>query len=103
MIQLEIDAEDYELSDELKNRIEKKFGGLDEYMNSLDRGRVAVAWDGHKKEQTQINAQVWGPGHEFVVSVTEWDAEAALAKAHQKLETQIRRERDKEVDKRNHR
>ncbi|WP_193165030.1 HPF/RaiA family ribosome-associated protein [Microbulbifer hainanensis] len=103
MIKLEISAEQYNLSGELKGRILERFGGLDEYMNTLHRGRVAVSWDGDDSKQTKVSAQVWGPGHEFEASDIEWDADTAITKAHHKLETQIRREHKKELDKRNHR
>jgi ribosome-associated translation inhibitor RaiA len=43
MIKLEIDADSYDLSDELKSRIEDRIGGLDEFMDTLTEGHVTVS------------------------------------------------------------
>lgn len=102
MIKLQIDTEGYDLPSDLKSRIEEKMGGLDEYMNSLDRGHVTVSWEGGPNEQTKIRAQVWGPGHKFEGSDTDWHAVTAVDQTQHKLETQIRREHGKEISERDH-
>ena len=43
MIQLEIDTEHYDLSDDLRKRINDRIGGLDEFMNTLEEGHVTVS------------------------------------------------------------
>ena len=100
MIKLQIDTEGYDLSTDLKSRIEEKMGGLDEYMNILDRGHVTVSWEGGPNEQTKIRAQVWGPGHTFEGSDTDWHPVTAVDRTQHKLETQIRREHGKELSAR---
>jgi ribosomal subunit interface protein len=102
MIQLEIAAEHYDLPSDLKSRIEEKFGGLTQYMDTLAGGHVRVSWEGGKNEQTEVRAQVWGPGHKFEASDTDWHAVTAIDKAYQKLEKQIRREHNKEISERDH-
>ena len=46
MIKRKIDADGYELSDDLRSRIEDRIGGLDEFMNTLTEGHVTVSWEG---------------------------------------------------------
>jgi len=101
-IKLTIDGDKYDIGDDLRSRIEGKIGGLDEYMNSLDRGHVAVAWEGGPNEQTSVRAQVWGPGDKFEASDTDWHATTAVDMAHHKLETQIRRKHGKDISERDH-
>jgi ribosomal subunit interface protein len=100
MIKLEIGTEDYDLDSDLKKRIEDRIGGLDEYMDALDEGHVTVSWEGGPNEQTRVRAQVWGPGHKFEGSDTDWTPVTAIDKTRQKLETQIRRARGKRIDER---
>ena len=102
VIRLEIDTEGYDLDKDLKTRIEDKIGGLDEYMNNLDRGHVTISWEGGPNEQTRVRAQVWGPGHKFEASDTDWHSEKAVDQAQHKLETQIRRQHGKEISERDH-
>ncbi len=97
MIELEIDADSYDLSDELKSRIEDRIGGLDEFMDTLDQGHVTVSWEGGSHEQTKVRAQVWGGGHKFDGSDTDWKPVKAIDQTRQKLESQIRREYGKEL------
>lgn len=103
MIELEIDSHDYDLDDDLRQRINDKIGGLDTYMNTLDRGHVTVSWDGGHGERTEVRAQVSGPGHRFEGSDTDRDAVTAVDQTHHKLETQIRREHGKQISERDHR
>lgn len=103
MIKLEIDGDGYDATDDLKQRVQDKIGKLDEYMSSLDRGHVTVSWEGGKNEQTKVRAQVWGPGHRFEASDTDWHAVTAVDKTHHELETQIRRQHGKELSERDHR
>ncbi|MBG7604861.1 MAG: ribosome-associated translation inhibitor RaiA [Actinobacteria bacterium] len=103
MIRLQIDTEGYDLDQDLKTRIEDHIGGLDEYMDSLDRGHVTVSWEGGTNEQTRIRAQVWGPGHKFEASDTDWNATTAVDQAGHKLATQIRRQHGKEISERDRR
>ena len=98
MIELEIDADSYDLSDELKSRIEDRIGGLDEFMNTLTEGHVTVSREGGPNEQTKVRAQVWGGGHKFEGSDTDWKPVKAIDQTRQKLESQIRREHSKESD-----
>jgi ribosomal subunit interface protein len=99
---MEIDTEHYDLSDDLKQRIQDKIAGLDEYMDTLDRGHVTVSWEGGPNEQTRIRAQVSGPGHQFDASDTDWKAETAIDKTHSELESQIRRVHEETISKRDH-
>jgi ribosomal subunit interface protein len=99
---MEIDTEDYDLSDDLRKRIQDKIAGLDEFMDTLDRAHVTVSWEGGQDEQTRVRAQVSGKGHKFEASDTDWKAVTAIDKTHSKLESQIRRVHDKEISKRNH-
>ncbi|MCL1600151.1 MAG: ribosome-associated translation inhibitor RaiA [Actinomycetia bacterium] len=99
---MEIDTEHYDLSDDLKQRIQDKIAGLDEYMDTLDRGHVTVSWEGGPNEQTRIRAEVWGPGQRFDASDTDWKAITAIDKTHSKLESQIRRVHEKSISKRDH-
>ena len=103
MIRLEIGTEDYDLDSDLKSRIEDKIGGLDEYMDTLDEGHVTVSWEGGPNEQTRVRAQVWGPGHKFEGSDTDWKPVTAIDKTRQKLETQIRRAHQKQISERDRR
>ena len=96
MIQLEIDTEHYDLSDDLRKRINDRIGGLDEFMNTLEEGHVTVSWEGGQNEQTKVRAQVWGGGHRFDGSDTDWKPVTAIDKTREKLESQIRREHSKE-------
>jgi ribosomal subunit interface protein len=99
---IEIDTEGYDLSADLKQRIQNKIAGLDEFMDTLDRGHVTVSWEGGPNEQTKIRARVWGPGHEFDASDTDWKAITAVDKTHSKLESQIRRVHKKAISERDH-
>jgi ribosomal subunit interface protein len=95
---VEINAVGYDLSDDLKQRIQDKIAGLDEYMNTLDRGYVTVSWEGSPNEQTKIRAQVSGPGDQFFdASGTDWKAVTAIDETHSKLESQIRRAQEKAI------
>ena len=100
MISLEIGTEDYDLDSDLKSRIEDRIGGLDEFMDSLDKGHVVVSWEGGPNEQTRVRARVWGPGHEFEASDTDWKPVKAIDQTRQKLESQIRREHEKQISER---
>jgi ribosomal subunit interface protein len=99
---MEIDTEHYDLSDDLKQRIQDKIAGLDEYMDTLDRGHVTVSWEGGTNEQTKIRAQVSGPGHQFDASDTDWKAVTAIDKTQSKLESQIHRVHEKSISERDH-
>jgi ribosomal subunit interface protein len=99
---MEIATDGYDLSDDLKQRIQDKIAGLDEYMDTLDRGHVTVSWEGGPNEQTKIRAQLWGPGHEFDASDTDWKAITAIDNTHSKLESQIRRVHEKSISERDH-
>ncbi len=101
MIKLEIDADSYDLDSALKSRIEDRIGGLDEFMDTLDEGHVTVSWEGGgRNEQTKIRAQVWGPGHKFEASDTDWKPVKAIDQTRQKLESQIRRVHEKQISER---
>jgi ribosome-associated translation inhibitor RaiA len=103
MIKIKIDSGKYDLDDELRSRIMDRFGNLDEYMNTLESGRVTVSWEGGTNEQTHVSAEVWGGGHQFEASDTDWKATEAVDSTRGKLESQITREHSKELDKRDHR
>jgi ribosomal subunit interface protein len=100
VIKLEIDSSGYDLDDDLRQRIEDKFGGLDTCLDSLATGHVTVSWDGGKGEETAVRAQVRGPGHHFEASDSDRDPTTAVDKTHHQLETQIRREHGKEISER---
>jgi ribosomal subunit interface protein len=100
MIKPEIDTEGYDLENDLKSRIEERIGGLDEFMDTLEGGHVTVSWEGGPNEQTKIRAQVWGPGHKFEGSDTDWKAVKAIDQTRQKLESQIRRAHGKQISER---
>ena len=97
MIKLRIDADGYDLSDDLKSRIEDRIGGLDEFMGTLSEGHVTVSWAGGKNEQTKVRAHVWGGGHKFDGSDTDWKPVKAIDQTREKLSSQIRREHSKEL------
>ena len=97
MIALKIDGQGYELTDELKDKINSKIGGLDEHMESLQSGHVTVTWEGGKEAQTKVHAQLWGSGHRFEASDIDRAAFAAIDQTGHKLATQIRREHRKDV------
>jgi ribosome-associated translation inhibitor RaiA len=61
---------------------------------------VAFSWSGGEGERTSVHAQVWGGGHRYEASASEWKALAALDRARDKLETEIRRGHSKEIDER---
>ena len=100
MIKLEIDSVEYELDDDLRNRIIDRIGSLDEFMNGLEGGHVAVSWEGGSHEQTRISAEVWGGGSHFDASDTDWKPVKAIDQTRQKLESQITREHSKELKSR---
>ena len=102
MIELKIDGQGYELSDEVKDEIEAKIGGLDDHMAGLQSGHVTVTWEGGADEQTKVHAQLWGAGHRFDASDIDWNPVAAVDKTGHKLATQIRREHRKDVAKHRH-
>lgn len=102
MIALKIDGQGYELTDELKDEINAKIGGLDEHMESLDTGHITLSWEGGKEGETKIHAQLWGAGHRFEASDVDRTAFIALDNVGQKLATQIRREHRKDVAKHRH-
>lgn len=97
VIKLEIDCEHYELDEDLRNRIENRIGGLDEFMNSLADGDVTVSWEGGPHEQTKVRAQVWGPGIQFEASDTDWKPVKAVDQTRKELESQIRRKHSKDL------
>ncbi len=97
MIKLKIETDGYDLNDDLRSRIEKKIGGLDEYMDTLKEGHVTVSWEGGSNEQTKVCARIWGKEHKFDGSDTDWKAVTAIDQTQEKLETQIRREHSKEL------
>jgi ribosomal subunit interface protein len=103
MLNVDIHAEDYELTDELRQRATAKFGELGKYMQGLENARVEFSWTGGKDEQTTVKAQVSGGGHSFDASATDWKATTALDESSHKLQTEIAREKGKELDQRNHR
>lgn len=102
MIELEIDGDGYKLDNTKRDEIEAKIGGLDAHMDSLRHGHVTVSWEGGTDEQTKVSAHIWGSGHRFDASDTDWDAMTAIDKTGHKLATQIRREHRKVVSKRRH-
>lgn len=103
MIKIEINAAEYDLDDDLKSRIERVFGGLDEYMDTLENGDVIITWVGGSNEQTKVRARVWGPGVHFEASDTDWKSVTAVDQTRDKLKTQIRREHGKEDSERGRR
>jgi ribosome-associated translation inhibitor RaiA len=100
MIKLEIDSVEYDLDDDLRSRIIDRIGGLDEFMNTLEEGRVTVSWEGGFEEQTRVGAEVWGEGSHFDASDTDWKPVKAIDQTRQKLESQITREHSKELKSR---
>lgn len=97
---MQIDTEGYDLSSDLRTRIQDQIGGLDELNEILDRGHVTVSWEGGPNEQTKIRAQVWGPDNRFEASDTEWNAENAIDKTRSKLESQIKETHNKRISNR---
>lgn len=100
MIKLEIDVEGYDLSEALKERIQNRIGGLDEFMDTLEAGHVTVAWEGGSNEETRVSAQVWGGGNKFEGSDVDWKPVTAVDKTRSKLESQIKRVHGREISKR---
>ena len=70
---------------------------VEEFMDTLTDGHVTVSWEGGKNEQTEVRAQVWGGGHEFDGSDTDWKAKKAIDQTREKLSSQIRREHSKRL------
>lgn len=103
MLNVEITTERYELTDELRQRAVDKFGSLDEYMDGLERVHVTFGWSGGEGEQTSVWAKIDGGGHSFGASATDWKAVTALDETRHELETQIRRKKSKQLDRRDHR
>ena len=97
MINVEIDAKNYDLDDDLRSRAGDRIGGLDEFMSTLDEGRVKFSWEGGPNEQTRVDAKVWGGGEAFEASDTDWKAQKALDQTREKLESQIRRKHSKSL------
>ena len=95
-----IDSVKYDLDDELRSRINDRIGSLDEFMKGLTEGHVAVSWEGGSHEQTRVSAEVWGGGHKFEASDTDWKPGIAIDKTRKKLESQITREHSKELKSR---
>ena len=62
VIKLEIDCEHYELDEDLRNRIENRIGGLDEFMNSLADGDVTVSWEGGPQNRPRCALRCGVPG-----------------------------------------
>jgi ribosomal subunit interface protein len=100
MIKLEIDSVKYDLGDDLRSRIIDRIGGLDEFMNTLKEGHVSVSWEGGSHEQTRVSAEVWGGGHHFDASDTDWKPGIAIDQTRQKLESQITREHSRDLKSR---
>jgi ribosomal subunit interface protein len=103
MLNVDIHANHYDLTDELRQRATEKFGELGKYMQGLEGVRVEFSWTGGKDEQTTVKAQVHGGGHSFESSATDWKAVTALDESSHKLQTEITRQKGKELDKRDHR
>ena len=94
MIELEIDAHGYDLSEDLTQRIDDWIGKLDEFMADLDRGHVTVSREGGRKELTTVRVQLYGPGRHFEASNTDRDAFKALDRTRHALQSQLRRAHD---------
>jgi ribosomal subunit interface protein len=97
MINVEIETKNYDLHDDLRTRATDRIGGLDEFMNTLDEGRVTFSWEGGPNEQTKVSAKVWGGGERFEASDTDWKAEKAIDQTRRKLESQIRRKHSQQL------
>ena len=91
MINVAIETKDYALDDDLRGRATDRIGGLDEFMDTLDEGRVTFSWDDRANERTAVFAEVRGGGERFEASDTDWKAEKAVDETRRKLESQIRR------------
>jgi hypothetical protein len=50
-----------------------------------------------------VSAEVWGGGHRFDASVTDWKPVEAIDQTRQKLELRISGEHSKELDRDHHR
>jgi len=103
MLNIDINTDKYELTDELRQRTVDKFGELGKYMEGLEQAQVTFSWTGGNGEQTTVHAQLSGGGHSFSSSDTDWKAETAVDQASHKLETEITRAKGKELDERDHR
>lgn len=103
MLNVKIKTDEYEVTDELRQRTIDKFGELGKYMQGLEQAHVTFRWTGGNGEQTTVHAEVKGGGHSFGASDTDWKAETAVDQASHKLQTEITREKGKEQDKRDHR
>lgn len=103
MLDVTVTADDYDLSDELRRTAIDKIGALDEYIKGIQTAHVIFSWEGGPGEQTSVRAQVDGGGHRFEASDVDWKALTALDKTRHELETQIRRQKSRELDTRDHR
>jgi ribosome-associated translation inhibitor RaiA len=103
MLDVTISSPGYEVDEALHQLVTESYGGLDEFMDTLQSVRVTFAWEGGHGEQTKVHAQTSAPGHRFEASYTDWKAEKAAEKARRELEAQIRREHGKRITARHHR
>jgi hypothetical protein len=78
MINVAIETKGYALDDDLRGRATDRIGGLDEFMDMLDEGRVTFSRDDGANEQTTVFAEVRG-------------GSPSMSGTGRKLESQIRR------------
>ncbi|MGI9242282.1 MAG: HPF/RaiA family ribosome-associated protein [Verrucomicrobiales bacterium] len=102
MLDVTVTADDYELSGELRRTAIEKIGALDEYMKGIQTAHVVFSWEGGPGKQTSVHAQVDGGGHRFEASDIDWEALTALDKTRHELASQLRRQKSKEIDARDH-
>jgi len=103
-MQINITAKNFELTDAIKNYVEKKISGLDKFYDKIIRAKVIVG----KENQHHLKGEVFlceckleVPGNDLFVVKTEKDLYKAIDKVKDHLENEltkfkvIQREKDK--------
>ncbi len=100
MIDITISSPGYDLDDAVAQHVTESYGGLDEFMDTLQGVHVTFAWEGGPGEQTKVHARTSAPGRHFEASSTDRAPEKAAEVARRELEAQIRREHGKRISER---
>jgi ribosome-associated translation inhibitor RaiA len=66
-------------------------------LGGFEAGHVAVSREGGPYEQTRVAVEVWGGGHSFDATEADGKPMKAADQARRKLESQIRRERGRNL------
>lgn len=95
-MQIEVTSRHFEAPRELKEFVEKKVRKLDRYFNGVLNCRIILSRDS-SQEVAEIIAH--SKKHQFTAIESGRKMDRAVVKAVKKLRTQLRRHKDKLVDK----